>query len=507
MNFRAFKIGIFCAVLAVIWMAAFALETKQVFAYFDDPESSPDNSLIAGALDFYLSSPQDFLPEMTCSTAERTIDLLNNGNPFRYKIETTDFSGDLCNYIILEANLDGGASECQGNLIGFNCEEFLFAEPNGIIPHQWHFTATLIDGFPEESVCSFKFLYSGWQVDLEGGGFHDEEEIENTITSGICAPELPKLVINKVYYDVDSDHGTEPANEWIELYNDSDSPIDIMNWSIEDDAGLDVLSASSVIIPSYGYALITGSATTWNYWEIPADVVKIVLSDGTIGNGLDNTADMLVLRDNNGNIIDQMNWGIPDTNWLNYNLGVWTPMGCPDVDEGHMLGRVPDGKDNNQPSDFQDLAPPVVSVSYYHSGYWYCGRTYTINWTAVNQNGDDNELLIDIVYITDNDRNGRISSGDRTYLAADHIANSGSYSLYIRGSYCYFGYVWVKVIAYGPENFMVQNSVTGPRVFEPPEPDEPLESVGAVEPAESPADIQAGEPVEPTESIEPVEPD
>ena len=44
--------------------------------------------------------------------------------------------------------------------------------------------------------------------------------------------------------------------------------------------------------------------------------------------------------------------------------------------------------------------------------------------------------------------------------------------LHITGDYCYYGYVWVKLVVTGPENPMLNNRFTSSRVFEPPMPTE-----------------------------------
>ncbi|MCK4520490.1 lamin tail domain-containing protein [Candidatus Parcubacteria bacterium] len=462
-----FRIVVLLMIIGLNWSGISAI--GQTLAYFNDTEISGNTSITIGTLDFSLSSPGDFSPLATPDqSANRSIDVINDGTlGFQYQVYASDFSGDmdLCNALQLAANLDEGGAEYSGSLTGFTYNAGEFVEPEN-----WEFIVSLpSDASPdlENKTCNFKFIFNGVQLG-NCAGFMDIEEIENTISSGQWAV-AEEIKINKVYYDVDADHGTEPANEWVELYNASDSPVDIADWTIEDNTSSDLLSGSTLIIPAYGYAVITGSSSTWDYWSIPGDVIKIVLSDGKIGNGLANDGDRLILKNASGYEVDAMSYGT--------DTYAFDPA-CPDVDEGHMLGRVPNGYDTDQASDFKDLEPPTVSVTYY-SGTWYCGSTYTINWIAINNNGDDSELLIDIIYITDNDKNGTISDGDNVYLVEEKIGNSGWYDFYIDSckGYCYYGYVWVKIIAYGPENFMVQGSDTGPRVFEPPVPESDLNAV------------------------------
>ncbi len=479
------RIVVLMMIVGLNWSGISAI--GQTLAYFNDTEISDNTSITVGSLNFSLSSDSDFSPLVTPSqSASRSIDVINEGSlDFQYQVSASDFSGDteFCNALELIANLDGGDTEYTGNLTDFSYNTGEFFDPEN-----WQFTASLPDDVSdtlENKTCSFKFIFEGVQLG-ECAGFSDIEEIENTITSGEWVIR-EEMKINKVYYDVDSEHGIEGDNEWVELYNPTDAPIDISNWKICDNTSCDTIPVLNSISGN-GFAIITAQDTTWDYWNIPSGVEKIVLGDD-IGNGLSDDGDRLILKNVSGYEIDAMSYGT--------DTYVFDPA-CPDVDEGHMLGRVPTGLDTDLASDFQDLAPPTVSVSYY-SGTWYCGQTYTINWTAVNNNGDDNELLIDIVYITDNDRNGIISDSDNVYLVADDIANSGSYNLHICGDYCYYGYVWVKVIAYGPENFMVQASDTGPRVWEPPAPENELFDMSTMCPFELPVEEGTEEVEEPTD--------
>lgn len=462
------KITSLLLIIGLNWTGLSAITST--VAYFNDTEDSQSNAIITATLDFHLESASDFSPEVTpTQTTSRTINLVNDGSlGFRYQVRAEQFSGDLdlCNALELIANLNGDGEEYNGDLTAFSYDPGEFTDPES-----WQFTASLPSDAPslENKTCSFKFIFEAIQLG-ECVGFNDVEEIDNNISTGSWTIK-EELKINKVFYNVDSKHGTEPANEWIELYNNTDEAIDIRNWTIEDNNSSDVLTTSSLIIPAHGYAVVTGSATTWNYWIIPSGVAKIVLADGTIGDGLSNDTDMLALRNSYGVIVDQMNWGIPNPAWPNYNANLWNP-GCLDGAQGSMLARVPDGFDTNSPSDFQFLYPPQVTVSYY-GGTWYCGTSHAIYWSAYNLNGPDSDLKIDIFYITDNDGSWTISGGDNVYQLANYIANSGYYNFYINPclGYCYYGFVWIKVVAYGPENFMVQSSVIGQMVFEPPLPE------------------------------------
>lgn len=266
--------------------------------------------------------------------------------------------------------------------------------------------------------------------------------------------DLGGVLINKVYAYPDADHGDNVghANEWVELFNTFNEPVNISGWVIGDDHEDDVISSENpAIIPPKGYALITGNSSTWQYWQIPDDTLKIVLDDGKIGDGLNDDADVVVLKNTDGDIVDEMNWGNPDATWHYYGTA-WKP-GVAAAGVGEMLARVPTGFDTNQPSDFKDLKlPTAVMVNPVGGEVWYVGDSYYVQWAAKNNNGPDNDLKISLSYSAD--------SGITWAQFASDLDNTGSYfwrvPLFIGGYYVPSHTSRIKVVVTGPENFMVQ---------------------------------------------------
>ena len=181
----ALRIFILLLIVCLNWTGLSAI--IGTLAYFNDPETSVENVYSTGILDFYLSSQVDFSPLTPGESTIQTITIINNGNIPRYTVEAVDFTGGLCNYLNLEANLDGEGSEYNGNLIGFNYGPILFAEPE-----DWVFTLTLIPGAPDNllgETCQFRFIFHGSQIRNNlpfGAGFSDIEEENNNIEAKIC---------------------------------------------------------------------------------------------------------------------------------------------------------------------------------------------------------------------------------------------------------------------------------------------------------------------------------
>jgi len=436
----------------------------QTLAYFSDIENSDGNTYNVATLDFSLSSSGDFSPLVTpVQSTSRAISVINHGSlGFEYTVYANEFSGDtnLCDILQLKANLDG-EEKYNGSLAGFTYDADEFSDPE-----DWQFTASLpSDNLEfENKTCNFKFVFEGVQLG-DCVGFSDTEKIENTIISGQWGPHL---VINKVYYDVDAEHGTEPKNEWIELYNPGNQAVCLKNWDICDNN--DCINISpNVSISALGYALVSHDNTTWKFWEIDINGVITIHQLGGGYIAMDNTADMLLLKNPDSYIIDQMNWGTPTSTWSNYNTNVWNP-GVPDAPEGWMLGRVPTGFDTDQVSDWQGLGLPSVTVLVPNGGEtWYIGVTYTLQWTAINPNGNDNELSIDIWYSAD--------SGKTWANIVKGTENDGAYDwraalcIELEDGSCYFvpsHNARIKVVATGPENFMIQSWDMSDEDFCPP---------------------------------------
>ncbi len=153
------------------------------------------------------------------------------------------------------------------------------------------------------------------------------------------------VLINEVQYDPPQ-AGVDTAFEWLELINCTDQDIDLTEWIIADNVGTDLMP--SLILPARSFAIIAASADFYtNFPDFSG--IAVFMSDGSIGNGLSNTGDCLILSDSTGKIIDALSYGD--------NTNVFSPP-CPDVSSGHSLERQPAGWDTDQAGDFIDNASP-----------------------------------------------------------------------------------------------------------------------------------------------------
>jgi len=159
---------------------------------------------------------------------------------------------------------------------------------------------------------------------------------------------LPKVLISEVYYDVVEGKGKDPYNEWIIIYNSEEREIDISEWKICDNHSCEPLP-SIVLLPK-SFAIVTASSTTFDFWRIPKGMTKIVLSTKTIGNGLANDGDRVILKDKEGRIVDAMSYGD--------DKSIFDPP-CQDVAEGKSLLRDPPYKDTDTCEDFKESEPTI----------------------------------------------------------------------------------------------------------------------------------------------------
>ncbi len=449
-------------IFALNWFGLFSM--LNVSAFFNDTEGNQKSSVSVGTLDFSLESDNDFSPEIVPNVnSEREIRIVNDSNSmdFNYDIAIDFVNGAnaLCQILDLEVWRDNLLLS-SSSLMNFSLNNLYLATSTF---DNLKFIAVLNsnDYSYWSEICEFNFVFDGRQTD--GKGFSDSETISNTIMSGTWENFADHLVINKVYYDVDSEHGVEKRNEWIELFNPTDEDINIKKWKICNHNKCVRINASTTI-EAGAYILVSHDASTWKYWEVPDDVQTINALGGKFE--MDNNADMLILKDKQKNIIDQMNWGVPDENWKNYNIDLWNPA-IPDALEGHMLGRVLSGYDTDMVSDWEDLSLPKVEVLIPNGGeVWWVGHTEEIFWKASSTNESaDSELSISLYYS---------SNSGYTWGFIGTTTNSGYYSFRVPLFLEDFTYyvpssrARIKVVATGPENFMVQGEDESDEDFCPP---------------------------------------
>jgi phosphatidylserine/phosphatidylglycerophosphate/cardiolipin synthase-like enzyme len=169
---------------------------------------------------------------------------------------------------------------------------------------------------------------------------------------GVCSADI---LINEIMYDpVLSDN----YYEWIELYNPNNYSVNLSNWSITDNTATELLVGDfsngngSTIIHPRGYAIITDHGTKiYDYFSIPNQTIKLFVDDSSIGNGLGNDGDKIILKNKTGDAIDTVEW------IENYSDVPGLP--SQGVLEGSSLSRFENTDDNNSLTDFFECKYPT----------------------------------------------------------------------------------------------------------------------------------------------------
>ncbi len=159
-----------------------------------------------------------------------------------------------------------------------------------------------------------------------------------------------KIVLNEVLYDADSDVPDADA-EWVELYNASDTPIDVGGWSLRDGANIDPLPP--LVVPARAFAIVAASSAFRDAY--PDFAAPVAILGGRIGNALGNDGDRLYLVDAAGLAVDAVSWGS--------DAGVLAPA-VADVPSGHSIERRIAGVDSDTAADFADNEHPSPGAAF-----------------------------------------------------------------------------------------------------------------------------------------------
>ncbi len=111
--------------------------------------------------------------------------------------------------------------------------------------------------------------------------------------------ESPVVVINEIFYKSD---GVFNPGDWIELYNNSSTEIDLTDWGFQDenDNNLFVIPEGTIIQPNE-YLVLCNSYSLFNF-AFPE--IENVIGDFIFG--LDSDGELIRLKDSNGLLIDKV---------------------------------------------------------------------------------------------------------------------------------------------------------------------------------------------------------
>lgn len=159
--------------------------------------------------------------------------------------------------------------------------------------------------------------------------FVDDEDLSNNelIDEFIVFPpgnNFNDVVLNELMY---APSPGEP--EWVELFNKTDSPLNLKKWRIKDLTTTATITNNDIIIPPTAFIILTKDSSVINFYDISSEIIQLNLPS------LNNNGDGIVIIDSLGVLIDSILY-TPD----------WGGSG------GRSLERISDNEGSNDPSNW-----------------------------------------------------------------------------------------------------------------------------------------------------------
>lgn len=241
--------------------------TPTTNAYYSDIEVSQNNLWQAAFLDFIINNDTfetAIGPEALGEKSHASVAMPTDGSlPMKYILENLVLSDDsgLCGKLFVEAKLNGSTKYSGPFSTLLNSTTTVFGT--------WEFRFDM----PPETIashgdsCSAETILSAWRQDTETpeeSVFTDTEKINFSFKARM-------VVLNEIFPRPGG--GVAPKNrEYIELYNNGNTPVDVLGWKVSDIAGSNEVFytistttgsgkanslSGSTIIPANGYLLLT----------------------------------------------------------------------------------------------------------------------------------------------------------------------------------------------------------------------------------------------------------
>lgn len=273
------------------------LGIKETKSYYNDTEISSGNSFSTGFLDFILTNnnlEKVIGPEALGEVSHASVAMPVDGSlPMQYDVSThvDNLTSDatFCTALIVEAKLNG-ISKYIGPLPGLtNAVTTTFGS--------WEFRFDLP---PDASIlnnvkCNASVLFSAWRADIVNkadSSWHDEETLNISLTSRM-------VVLNEIYARPNSAIAPKDR-EYIELYNNSNAPVDVLGWQISEIAG-----TTETFYPVVASGAVAGQVEPYNGVStiIPSGG-WLVLEFGGGSSHLNDTGDTVKLYDSATTLLD-----------------------------------------------------------------------------------------------------------------------------------------------------------------------------------------------------------
>ena len=353
-------------------------ENEATVGGFSDTEEISGNLYQAGTLDAVFLSANNFSPTTTPSQiAAATASAQNNGTlDFQYKISAENFSGgiDLCAALNFQAKRNG-TEIYNSALTNFFVATSTLAT---LAADNFDFIASLsagADASLQNKTCFFDLELKSWQTgsDDENAGFNDEEILSFSISSGDWSATSAGVALNEFLPDpIDDDSAAKPNGEWVELYNNGDSALDLVGYYLTD---LDIehkievescrTNTGGTIINAHDFLVVyrkgDGSLCTSHNFS------------------LNNDGDTLNFYDSSDVLLDSYSYGATAENKSYARI----PDGA-----GDWVDPIPTPGGPNKIEETQDIITPVSAQS-------AAGESEFENEEAIKENNNPSEQILE----------------------------------------------------------------------------------------------------------------
>lgn len=192
----------------------------------------------------------------------------------------------------------------------------------------------------------------------------------------VAPPTIYDIVINEIMYNPPSSQGLDDYYEWLEIFNNESIPVDISGWKIT--TAIDFTFPAGTVLQPDGFLVVARVPDTLiNFYGISNLV-------GPFSGALNNSGELIELKDASLNLIDAVTYGIAapwpaDPNGLGKSLSLMDP----DLDNSLPESWMASFEDYGTPGDWNIAQIPTITILYPNGGeFLQQGQTYNITWLA-----------------------------------------------------------------------------------------------------------------------------
>lgn len=321
--------------LAILICSVNAGSVTVTNAYYSNKETSGLNTFRATSLDLVIGKEQSLesFQLFGATTTSPVVTVSDNGEtPFNYRTSSVVTA---CNAQFLADTTmtvkRNGAVAYRGSITGFTLDTL-----DTVGTWEFAFLLNPHSTTPQDALCKFKIHFLGWDKSFSSpglGGYSDSEDFTIALTAS-------GVVLNEILANPEGPDGlSRPFGEWVELYNNSSSNVNLAGWTIHD--------ADGNIIPINGAHNAFGRTSIFARGSAFFTDWLVVFMNKEV---LNNTGEAVYLYDNLGRVRDMYAYGnkSTDANFLshitpgyNNNSGI---VGTETAgNEGKSDARIPDG--------------------------------------------------------------------------------------------------------------------------------------------------------------------